>query len=63
MSNSIVVVEWLNLWEEFAADFEQLRIELRYLSGLDGREAVLSASGPVAQALLEKVSNECHVES
>lgn len=60
MSNSVVVVEWLNLWEDFAADYEQLRIELRYLSGSEGREAILTASGPGAQVLLDKVSGGCH---
>lgn len=60
LSNSVVVVEWLNLWEDFAADCEQLRVELRYLSGSNGREATLSASGPRAQALLDRITAGCH---
>lgn len=60
MLNSVVVVEWLNLWEDFADGAEQLRVELRYLSGSEGREASFSASGPRAQALLERIIASCH---
>lgn len=63
MGGACAVVEWLNLWEEFAADYDQLRIELKYLQDRDGREALLSAQGAAPNAILQEISQRRQVST
>lgn len=52
---AVVVVEWINLWENFGSEYDQLRIDLDYESESDGRQASLSVRGPGAELLLKNI--------
>ena len=51
----IAVVEWIDLYEEFCAGIDELRIELSYAADGDARVAGLNARGAGAEALLEQL--------
>ncbi len=57
-NNLIVLVEWINLWEEFADSYDQLRIEIVYLSSSEGRGASLSSRGASASRLLDDICSK-----
>lgn len=48
----VVVIEWVDLYEEICGNFPSLFINMRYLPESEGREAILSANDPSAKALL-----------
>lgn len=49
--NVVAVVEWLNLWEAFAAEYDELRINIEHVED-GGRNATLSARGKTAEKVL-----------
>lgn len=49
----VVVVEWLDLWEDFCDEYDQIRIEIKHVSE-GGREAFLSSRGHVAEKVLAR---------
>lgn len=56
-NSGVVVVEWIDLWEDFIHAYEGLRISLRYMTGEDGRQADLSANGYQAQTVLQRLAS------
>jgi tRNA A37 threonylcarbamoyladenosine biosynthesis protein TsaE len=52
---AIVIVEWINLWEEFGSECDEMRIQLRYAEDGAGREAALEARGAQAEILLKRL--------
>lgn len=50
--NLVVVVEWINLWEEFCAEYDELRLELLYGAEGNGRNLNMQARGKIAQNVL-----------
>ncbi len=53
LSDAVVVIEWLNLWPEFCAEYDELRIDLSYNAEDDGRQALIKARGKGARSLLQ----------
>ena len=61
MGGAIAVVEWLDLWEDFASDYVQVRVQLFHEQANVGRRASISATGAGNEALLEKILQGCQV--
>ncbi|MBX9687393.1 MAG: tRNA (adenosine(37)-N6)-threonylcarbamoyltransferase complex ATPase subunit type 1 TsaE [Candidatus Obscuribacterales bacterium] len=55
-----VVVEWLDLYEQFSAPYDELRVKLAYLpeTESEGRSVVIKARGRGAELLLKAVKKE-----
>lgn len=47
----IAVVEWLNLWEDFCAEYSELRVSIEYTND-GGRKATLTDRGNEAEKVL-----------
>ena len=52
---AVIVVEWIDLWEDFASDYDELRIELKYDHVNDGRQICLNPRGRFACELLKNM--------
>jgi tRNA threonylcarbamoyladenosine biosynthesis protein TsaE len=62
-SDCVAVIEWLNLWPEFCAEYDELRIELSYTPEGDGRQALISARGAGAEGLLQRCQESSSIFS
>jgi len=60
--DAVVVVEWINLWEEFAAGFDELRLEMSYDS-TDGRQVKFRAAGPGSENILAALQSRWNAAS
>ena len=51
-SKLLVAIEWINLWEEFCSQYDELRLEFRLCTDGAGREVEMQARGKVAERVL-----------
>ncbi len=54
--DAVVVVEWINLWQEFATGFDELRIEMTY-DQAEGRQVNISAHGSASANILSALQS------
>jgi tRNA threonylcarbamoyladenosine biosynthesis protein TsaE len=56
---AVVVVEWIDLWEDFSAEYDELRISIDYQEGTEGRLAGFREKGDGSALLVKRLSDGC----